>query len=56
MSRGSGFAGLHRLPRPIMLGRALSSDMAGISRESLHPLLQNVWLGLWVTIEINHQH
>lgn len=53
MSCGSGFAGL---PRPIMLGRALSSDMAGISRESLHPLLQNVWLGLWVTIETNYQH
>lgn len=27
-----------------MLGRAVSSDMAGISRESLAPLLQNLQL------------
>ncbi|CAK8987815.1 unnamed protein product [Durusdinium trenchii] len=27
-----------------MLGRAVSSDMAGISRESLAPLLQNLWV------------
>ena len=46
----AGLFAAERLPSPdifggpIMLGRALSSDMAGISRESLHPLLQNVWV------------
>jgi len=46
----AGLFAAERLPTPdssggpVMLGRALSSDMAGISRENLHPLLQNVWV------------
>eukprot|EP00913_Durusdinium_trenchii_P002232 g2062.t1 len=45
----TGLFAAERLPSdsfggPVMLGRAVSSDMAGISRESLAPLLQNLWV------------